>query len=141
MMRPRFSSGLVLGLAIGMPLGALVVFTALPPRGGLNEEQQQQLEALRGDVEAIREAGTAAGASAGAEMRDALDQLAQERARTKSQIDLFEELAGQVSSSLAKVESRLEALESQAREQPRQRYQPPAGNPYPRERRYDDRWE
>jgi len=149
MMRPRFSSGLVVGLACGMPVGALVALFALPPRGGLSLEQEQALTALRGDVEALRETSAGAGHALGNELRDALGQLGQERERVKTQMGLFEELAAQVAANLAKVDTRLEGIERRSNEPAPapapERYeggtQP---DTYPRERpprRYQENWD
>lgn len=150
MMRPRFSSGLVLGLAIGMPVGALILLFALPHRAGMSPEQQRDFAQLQSDVTAMRESTATGGEQLEGELRDALGQLAQERERTKTQIGLFEELAAQVSANLAKIETRMEALERRAQQAaqpapapaPANRYPERApADSYPRERRYDDRWE
>lgn len=111
MMRPRFSSGLVVGLSVGMPVGAMLVLFALPPRGGMGAEQVRELTALRTEIEALRESSGGAAQAASVEVRDALGQLAQERERVQTQLGLFEELANQVSASLARVQMRLDALE------------------------------
>jgi septal ring factor EnvC (AmiA/AmiB activator) len=155
MMRPRFSSGLVVGLAIGMPVGALLVLFALPPRGGSNQEQEQAIAALRSDVSVLLEKNAQAGDAVSNQLRDTLGQLAEERERVKTQMGLFEELAASVSANLAKIETRIDALDRQARAQapaPAPAAQPaaPAPNRYPertqqetlpRERRYGDSWE
>lgn len=129
MMRPRFSSGLVVGLAVGMPIGAIMVMLALPPRGGMTAEQVREIALLREDVEALREA-SAAPATGDAEVREALAQLEQERGRVTTQLGLFEELANQVSGGLARLQMRLDALE-------RREAAPPPQQP----QRYRDGWE
>lgn len=158
-MRPRFSSGLVLGLAIGMPVGALIVLFALPPRGGADPEQEQAIAALRSDVSVLLEKNAQAGDAVGSQLREALGQLAQEREQTQAKLAQFDELAAKVSANLARIETRIEALDRQARVAPQatapapaqplvpapapdrypERTQPEPD--FPRERRYDDRWE
>lgn len=133
MMRPRFSSGLVVGLAVGMPVGALLVLIALPPRGGMSADQAREMAALRSEVAAMREAGSGSAQAAGIEVRDALAQLATERDRVNTQLGLFEELANQVSASLAKVQMRLDAVERRPPPTPAERY--------PQGQRYRDGWE
>jgi len=139
MMRPRFSSGLVLGLAIGMPVGALVVLLALPPRSMQTAEQAREVAALRADVESLREAGAGVAPALSNEVRDAIGQLAQERDRVATQLGLFEELANQVSAGLARVQMRLDALERRA-----PAAAPPQAESFPREggmQPYGSRWD
>lgn len=148
MMRPRFSSGLVVGLACGLPVGALIVLFVLPPRSPTSEQHTQAIEALREEVAVLREKPPTAGSGAAEiALQDALTELTKDRESTKAQLDLFRELANQVSANLSKVEKRLDSIEQsadQARRAANQRPAPRYGSPQqaPAEpRRYRDEWD
>jgi len=56
MLRWRFSSGVVLGLAIGLPLGAIIALMAAPSRNSMDAEQvKAQMEALTRRLEAAQQ--------------------------------------------------------------------------------------
>lgn len=137
MMRPRFSSGLVVGLACGLPLGALLALFALPPRGGDPQQQAQELARIQADLTALRESAAKGSTTANRDLQEALAQLGEERERTVKQAQLFEELATQMSSGLGKIEKRLETLENR----PTVEAAPRGGSDYPQEgQRYPRPW-
>lgn len=136
MMRPRFSSGLVVGLAFGLPIGALLALFALPPRGGDPVKQAQEMAQIQADLTALRDS-LAKGSNVERGLQDALAQLGEERANTVKQAQLFEELASQMSASLGKIEKRLESLEARPAAEPA----PRGGSAYPEEgQRYPRPW-
>ena len=92
MRRLRFTSGLTLGLALGVPSGALIALLILPPRAAEhNVATALQLDQLTRKLEAANE----------------------DRQRMEQQLDQFEKLAEQMTSSFNTLELRFKALEEE----------------------------
>ncbi len=87
MLRWRFSTGLLLGLAVGLPAGALIALLLQPPVRG-HEEVELQLRQLARELEREKEA----------------------RARADRQLEQFTEFAERMTVSFQKLEQRFAQL-------------------------------
>jgi TolA-binding protein len=94
MLRLRFASGLTLGLALGVPSGALIALLILPGRAAdENAAPSAQVQELTHKLEAATE----------------------ERQRAEHQLEQFQKLAEQMTTSFNNLEARFKALEQEQR--------------------------
>jgi uncharacterized protein HemX len=91
MMRFRFSSGLTLGLALGIPSGALLALLLMPAAPDSGNAMAIQVQELTRKLEAAREA----------------------RERADKQLEQFQTLAEQMTASFKSLESRFKTLEEE----------------------------
>ena len=109
MMRLRFSSGLTLGLALGLPTGALLALLLTPSRPAEpNGATALQVQELTRKLEAAKEA----------------------RDRADGQLEQFQKLAEQMTTSFQSLEARFKALEAE-QATPRAAAPPTATKPPP----------
>lgn len=106
MMRWRFSSGVVLGLALGMPLGALLVILAIPSRttSSAPPVTVQQLDDLGRRLESAQE-------NAGRPLRDKLDELTRQLGQTGEANAALQAQVVKTDEMLRATQARLEAVE------------------------------
>ena len=94
MLRPRFASGLTLGLALGVPSGAVIALLILPPRvADRSGATALQIDVLTRKLEAAND----------------------ERQRMEQQLQQFQKLAEQMTNSFNTLELRFKALEEEQR--------------------------
>ena len=94
MLRPRFASGLTLGLALGVPSGAVIALLILPPRvADRSGATALQIDVLTRKLEAAND----------------------ERQRMEQQLQQFQKLAEQMTNSFNTLELRFTALEEEQR--------------------------
>ncbi len=94
MRRLRFTSGLTLGLALGVPAGALIALLILPPRA----ENHAVATSLQVD-----------------QLTRKLEEANGDRQRMQQQLEQFQKLADQMTSSFNTLEVRFKALEEEQR--------------------------
>src|SRR5574341_365546 len=108
MRRLRFSSGLIIGLLIGVPAGTIIGLLVLPTRpadqGAVTSLQVQELTRK---LEAAQEA----------------------KFRADQQLEQFTKLAEQMTASFNSLEQRFKALEEENRRQQARGSAPPAAQP------------
>lgn len=106
MLRLRFSSGLMLGLVAGVPLGALIGVLMLPARG--------------------TDAGAATSLQV-IELTHKLEAAKEDKERAERQLEQFQKLADQMTATFKSLEQRFNALEESERRRDAQRQ--PASQP------------
>ncbi|MBI3785871.1 MAG: YtxH domain-containing protein [Deltaproteobacteria bacterium] len=93
MMRFRFSSGLTLGLTLGIPVGALLALLLMPSPPEATGPSPLRVE----------------------ELTRKLDQAREARERADHQLEQFQKLAEQMTTSFQTLEARFKALEARAK--------------------------
>ncbi len=94
MRRLRFTSGLTLGLALGVPAGALIALLILPPRA----DNHTVATSLQVD-----------------QLTRKLEEANGDRQRMQQQLEQFQKLADQMTASFNTLEARFKALEEEQR--------------------------
>jgi len=92
MLRFRFTSGVILGLVIGLPVGLLIGLQVLPPRPDPAAVATLEVQDLRRKLEAATYA----------------------KDRAERQMEQFQKLADQMTTSFSRLEERFKALEASA---------------------------
>ena len=92
MLRFRFTSGVILGLVIGLPVGLLIGLQVLPPRPDPAAVATQEVQDLRRKLETATYA----------------------KERAERQMEQFQKLADQMTTSFRRLEERFKILGEQA---------------------------